>query len=682
MHVVDNVDPFWGNGASEYRASMGIEANWYFLKAQCGNTTPAASLPFSAVRVHPWSGGYPTGYGCNAPNSCGRPPKMQSSLYRGFTHFAQSGTGAIGHYYNLFRVEPFPGGEEGFPLVEEKASPGFYSARIPEAGLSAELTVTHRAALHRYRREQKGKMQLRVLLCAQGLDASFGKDFAQECSLLRAEGLEDSLVCSIRFAGFTVHACILAKEQDVAIRLDGTVAVFEWAQTDAAELTLGFSFTSAENATESAREAPGFDKAHAMAQEEWEATLARVEVDTACGELRQVMASALYTALLKPALCDTEYCVDIATLWDIYKTQFPLISLLYPGIASKIINSLLHFARYTGHFDNCYLMADTFSVESQQADLLAAYMIADAYYHHVPGIDYHHALGLLHKDFFSHRYRDYRENGKAPSHTRLLDFYDVAGCLERLAQAMGEGDMAADFAPYAEKWRTVFDEGTGLLWADGPYYEGTHWNYSFRLLQHMQERVALAGGKERFSRLLTSFFRFEAGPVRQLQDPQDEAHRIYGETLHSFEGFNNESDMEAPYALLWAGRPDLLSDIMAAMSRLFHPGQGGIPGNEDSGGLSSCYLFNMLGIFPVTGMPYMLLGCPQVDGATLRLPSGNDFIITVSRETKNSHYVKSVALNQAPLNTFAIPIDTVLEGGTLAFEMTDMPCGMWQEPLW
>ena len=54
-----------------------------------------------------YSGAYPTGYGRYAKNLEGVPAdlfdRMQAS---GFTHFQQSGTGAIRKYYNYVRVTP------------------------------------------------------------------------------------------------------------------------------------------------------------------------------------------------------------------------------------------------------------------------------------------------------------------------------------------------------------------------------------------------------------------------------------------------------------------------------------------------------------------------------------------------------------------------------------------------
>ena len=54
----------------------------------------------------------------------------------------------------------------------------------------------------------------------------------------------------------------------------------------------------------------------------------------------------------------------------------------------------------------------------------------------------------------------------------------------------------------SKHWTNAFDTETGLLKEDSTYYEGEHWNYSFRLLHNMKKRIKLAGGKETFISLL------------------------------------------------------------------------------------------------------------------------------------------------------------------------------------
>ena len=54
-----------------------------------------------------FSGAYPTGYGRHGKNTEGVPEELfDRQQASGFTHFQQSGTGAIRKYYNYVRVTP------------------------------------------------------------------------------------------------------------------------------------------------------------------------------------------------------------------------------------------------------------------------------------------------------------------------------------------------------------------------------------------------------------------------------------------------------------------------------------------------------------------------------------------------------------------------------------------------
>jgi putative alpha-1,2-mannosidase len=195
----------------------------------------------------------------------------------------------------------------------------------------------------------------------------------------------------------------------------------------------------------------------------------------------------------------------------------------------------------------------------------------------------------------------------------------------------------------------AFDRDTGLLKDGERFYEGTKWNYSFRLMHDMDARMALAGGKEAFSALADRFFGFS--------HPEDGASCC-------FEGFNNETDMESPYVYHFSGRHDRLSQVIrAGLSYMFAEGRGGLPGNNDSGGLSSCYLWNALGIFPMAGFDRMFLSVPRFSRAVLHLHNGND--LTIRREGDGDPVRVLFGGEDVGLTSF--PVTDMMRGGELVF---------------
>ena len=105
--MIEHVDPFLGSAATALPPPTGLAATWWWPKPQVGNTHPGAVHPFGMVSACAYSGAYPTGYGQYELNTEGVPPPLFDRLQAsGFTHFQQSGTGAILKYYNYFRVTP------------------------------------------------------------------------------------------------------------------------------------------------------------------------------------------------------------------------------------------------------------------------------------------------------------------------------------------------------------------------------------------------------------------------------------------------------------------------------------------------------------------------------------------------------------------------------------------------
>jgi len=88
---------------------------------------------------------------------------------------------------------------------------------------------------------------------------------------------------------------------------------------------------------------------------------------------------------------------------------------------------------------------------------------------------------------------------------------------------------------------------------------------------------------------LARFFGYGQPPVVQPTVPWDRATMQYGHLLHRFEGYDNEPDIETPYGYLYVRCHDRAAEVVrAGMRYMFITGHGGLPGNNDSGGLTSC----------------------------------------------------------------------------------------------
>ena len=126
------VNPFIGTGAVQSSLS--------------GNNYPGATVPFGMVQLSPYTREAPdwaqaSGYDYN------------DSIIYGFSHTHVSGTGGGAKYGNIAFM-PIIGNvnqrDISSLLIEEKASPGYFSAILQKYNIKVELTTTHSTGLHRY----------------------------------------------------------------------------------------------------------------------------------------------------------------------------------------------------------------------------------------------------------------------------------------------------------------------------------------------------------------------------------------------------------------------------------------------------------------------------------------------------------------------------------------------------
>jgi putative alpha-1,2-mannosidase len=246
-----------------------------------------------------------------------------------------------------------------------------------------------------------------------------------------------------------------------------------------------------------------------------------------------------------------------------------------------------------------------------------------------------------------------------------------------VARYVGDNQLAAQFEGLASQWVNAFNPVDGLL-VDSTYYEGGKWNYSFRVLHDMQARIGLAGGEDRFIGLLDRFFGYGADAVKQLGELPSAADLAAGYALNRFEGLNNEPDMEAPWAYHYAGRPDRTTEVVhAAVNNMFGLGRGGLPGNDDSGGLSSWYVWASLGLFPIAGQSLYLINAPSFAESRIAFAE-KDLLIDAHGFVEPSaggpvQYVQNAIFNGEVLDRTWLTARELHRGGHLELQLGPMP---------
>ncbi|CAM3744090.1 glycoside hydrolase domain-containing protein [Occultella aeris] len=714
----DHVDPFLGTGATDLPPRTGIAATWWWPKPQVGNTHPGATYPLGMVSACAYSGAYPAGYGQYDLGTEGLPvPIYDGLLASGFTHFQQTGTGAIRKYYNYFRVTPMLAPLDAldtlWELTDEVAEPGYYAATLA-SGIRCEITVGPRSAVHRYTFGDHHDARVVIDLSLGGLTIPHGSTIPLRSHLASiSPGVAQGQIV-VEGAPLSVHVeCDADSWRQMlwydrrlmpgGTRLDldsirpTTLRPFGlmWAGPTVAgqvvELRFGFSLRGVEQARENllrdcGTERSAFATRRAATARAWSEHLDLIEVETPSAQRRTVFATALYHSLIKPSLAPNEspfwpaqgpFAFDICTMWDIYRTQLPLLTMLLPDRAVELANALLHICEEEGNFPIGYRMARGADRFSRQASALAHTFLADLCQLGLPGIDWDWALVHMHNDLRRTYGEDFLRDGRVEPISHTLDLALGYWCTAKAARVCRDEALVRDFDRFAGWWVNAFDVDTGLL-RDSTFYEGGLWNYSFRLLPDMGQRIRLAGGDAAFVDLLDRFFGFGADPVRQPGRSPDATEMAAGYALNRFEGLNNEPDMEAPWAYTYAGRPDRTTEVVhAAVHQMFGTGRGGLPGNDDSGGLSSWYVWASLGLFPVAGQNLFLVNTPHFRRSRISVAGGSFEITTVGFLEPGPdvpvQYVQSVTFDGEPLQRAWLGGSEVHAGGRLEVSLGPGP---------
>ncbi|MBQ3046414.1 MAG: glycoside hydrolase family 92 protein [Clostridia bacterium] len=682
MRLTDYVDIFYGCGRIDEKPEGSLAHKWNMLKGKAANTSPAAMIPFGNVACSPYSGGYPMGYGNNMINSGEKVEELfDADKIIGFSHFTHSGTGGVGFYYNYFLTTPFKTSLEKTPrhktFCNEVAKPGKYSCDIKYENISCELTVYDSVAIHRYNGNGEN-FDVSIDVVNDGLERndarmakhtnhklySFAKDgYVEKIDKNRVEGYALLQGVKIFFAiQVETENCDnylwrdYKKVEGDKLVLDGNDVkagcVFNCSEN--AVLKIAFSFTDVATAWKKLNTAPCFDECVRLAEDTWEKTLGKIEIDANEKDKRKFY-SCMYHSLVKPCkwqkesfLWDDEqgdFYVDFTTMWDVYKTQLPLIFALYKDVADGIVHTMDSFSIHNDTLFNSILISEKYNIATEQAACLCCYSLIDAHYRGII-TDAEKVLSVSKKEV--QRFEKDVLNGTMEKTTKLLDVCIVSYQLYLIAKENGLKEYADFYKEIAEHWVDAFGEN-GLLKTNYEYYEGNHYNYSFRFVNDVEKRIEIGGGKENLIKTLDKFFALD------INDDID----------NRFEGFNNETDMETPYFYHYVGEYDKLCRIVReCVDVCFTEGRGAIPGNNDSGALSTCFMWNYIGLFPASGLDYMFLGYPMSNKTTLHLWNGNTLVINA---IGSGDTIEKVTLNGKVVDDYKITVKDFMQGGTLDF---------------
>lgn len=697
-----------------------------------GNTYPGAQAPFGMVQLSPDNGlpGWDRISGYFYPDS----------TIAGFSHTHLSGTGAGDLYDISFMPVTLPYKEADAPLGihslfshdEETASAGYYQVRLKDYNINVELTATERCGIQRYTFPEADAA---IFL---NLRKAMNWDFTNDT---RIEVVDSVTIQGYRFSdGWARDQHIYFRTRfskpfasvqldTAAVIKDGkrigssAIARFDF-HTSAGEqilVTTAISGVSMEGAARNlAAEAPAddFDKYLAVTRKNWNEQLSKVEIKSNDIDEKVKFYTALYHSMLAPTIYSdmngayygpdkqvhqadgwTNY--STFSLWDTYRAAHPLYTYIEPQRVNDMVKSFLAFSEQNGRLP-------VWNFYGSETDMMIGYhavpVIVDAYLKGIGDSDPKKALAACVATANIDEYRGiglYKKYGYVPydvtdhynsenwSLSKTLEYAYDDYCIARMAEKLGEKQIADEFDKRSLNYKNVYNSQTTFMqprnnkgsfienFSPDDYTphicESNGWQYFWSVQQDVDGLISLVGGKERFAQKLDSMFTYNPSADEDLP--------IFSTGMIGQYAHGNEPSHHVIYLFNAIGQPWKTQKYAAeVMHELYKNTPAGLCGNEDCGQMSAWYVFSAMGFYPVDPISGKYeIGTPMYPEMKMHLANGKTFTILAPAVSKENIYIQSVKLDGKPYDKSYITHEQIMNGSIFEFEMGNKPGKVWYE---
>ncbi|MCI1640012.1 MAG: GH92 family glycosyl hydrolase [Bacteroidales bacterium] len=721
-----------------------------------GHTFPGACVPFGSVQLSPDTDTIP--YNVNGKYQpevyeyCAGYRYSDPTIV-GFSHTHLSGTGHsdLGDILIMPGTgsiklnpgtsdKPETGYRSRYSHATEKASAGYYAVTLDDYGIKVQLTATERVGVHKYT-FPKGKNGHIIIDLNHGIYNYDGKTLWAEMRVIN-----DTLLTGYRITdgwartNYTYFAISLSRPiidygykdlkkpaykggwakfpqyhnfPEMAGRKVVAWMKFETAENPELVIKVALSASGTENAIENLKaEASGksFDTIASEAAQAWEKEIADIDVE-GTEDQKKMFYTSLYHTMINPSVymdVDGSYRgldhsvhksdgftnYTVFSLWDTYRAEHPLLTLLKPDRERDMVISMLK------HYEqSAEKMLPIWSLKGNETWCMTGYhavaVIADAITKGLD-IDKKEALKAMVStsnvswygglgQYVKLGYVPLDKNSTAASNTLEYSYDDWT--IWHTALISGDSETAGRYLPRALYYRNIFDPALGFArprYSDGSFkknfdikqtmgegfIEGNSLNYSFHAPQDVFGLMKLMGGDKAFISKLDELFGMDLPEYCYADNEDITKDCLIGGYVHG-----NEPSHHIIYLYDWTSQPWKTQYwLREVLNRMYRPEIRGLGGNDDCGQMSAWYIFSVLGFYPVCpGTNQYVLGAPYLPYARIKLPDGNIFEIKAPGVSDKNRYVKKVLLNGKPYDKLYITHKEILQGGTLEFEMGASP---------
>jgi predicted alpha-1,2-mannosidase len=485
----------------------------------------------------------------------------------------------------------------------------------------------------------------------------------------------------------------------------GFFTQFETKADEQITVKAGISFVSMDGAKNNLlSEIPDFDfgKVSTTSSQSWNEAVGKISVEGGSEEEKTCFYTALYHTMIDPRSftdLDGSYTGGdqqihqsngftkrtIFSGWDVFRSQFPLQTIINPEIVNDMINSLIELADET---DRDYFERWEF-LNAYSGCMLgnpAISVMVDAYNKGIRNfnIEKGYNIAKTTSEMFGNEQLGFNTFKGAISSTLELSYTEW--CMSLFADSLGHVDDAGKYRKLSKSYANVFDREKGWFRPkseDGTWVEP--WPEKGRLTQDYGSRESnpyqqgwfvphdieglseLLGGKEAALADLTNLFN---------NVPEDMMWNDYynhaNEPVHHIPFLFNR--LGAPWQTQYWTRQ--------ICKRAYHNAVNGLVGNEDVGQMSAWYVLAATGIHPVApGDSRYEITSPVFNRVEIKLDpkyaNGETFTIVANNNSEENIYIQSASLNGEVWNKCWIKHEQVVEGGILELEMGEQPNKAW-----
>lgn len=628
-----------------------------------GQVAPGAAAPFGMVCVCP----------DNDPRSHAGYDYAVTKV-SGISVNRLSGVGCSGGGGNL-RIRPVaPSQELHIKKSREKATPGYYSTAFTN-GIKTELTATNAMAVERYKfpRSLSAALWIDFASTFEDVATCHYKRISETCieGYVQAKNVCGHGRYKLYFSLNTSHPFQLEEQKET------TACLTFGKKVRSVEVRIGLSALSSELASwECARwEKMDFEDVKSRTADQWEKQLSAIDVKGGKKDDRVIFYTSLYRTYLGPAdvsspdgaYLGTDGKVYISedfryysnwSLWDTFRTKFPLLVLTEPAKMRDMATSLIHLYA-TGKKDWSTGFESTPTVRTEHAVIL----LLDAYRKGITNLDFR-------KGYAGMKQEMERLPMRSPDQ-KMESAYDL-WAMAKIAEIIGEKADSEQYRQrsvslFEETWKKEFMNVTPAfeVMKNNGLYQGTRWQYRWAAPQYIDKMIEWVG-QDSLRLQLTYFF----------------DHHLYNQ--------GNEPDIHVPYLFNRLGAPEKTQQIVRSLmtepmihkyggnSEFKTPYLGKAFKNapegyspemdEDDGTMSAWYVFGAMGLYPLlVGDEYYDLTSPLFDRVLLRLTNGNVLTIQTEGRKKKDAPIKSIHFNGKKIADYRISHNELIKGGELIY---------------